>query len=203
MVSHSVRHLNLDEPLPISSHTQFGYNLRVGSLLVHAAKRSRLKANLLDDETRLNALSSESGNGDPPPALEHPVCRHCNTFRKLAFRDGVKCRELCPCDRRSKRRRLHSKQPDRWGLLDAVQVSSQSVHRKDAKGHLLFVYARAGITWCMTCGAFTGTHIKDLGRQCNGMPGTGKATCLRRLRGGLHPVTGNQLEESAERVLID
>ena len=171
---------------------------------MHAAKRSRLKANLEEDQARMQSFSVGEGVGVPLPALEPPICPYCNMFRKLTFRDGVKCRMLCPCDRKSKRRRLNGKQADKWGLFDDIRpIPSESVHRQDAKGHLLFVYARVGITWCMTCGAFTGTHIKHLGRECDGKPGAGKIACLRRLRKGLHPITGQLLDGSAERVAID
>ena len=77
------------------------------------------------------------------------------------------------------------------------------MHKRDAKGNLPFTFARERLTWCMTCGAFTGTHIKDLGRECSGTPGTGKIVVLRRISKRFQPVSGQFLVGSAERVCID
>jgi len=120
----------------------------------------------------------------------------------LIFENGIKGRELCPCDRKAKRRRLTHKQPDEVGAFKLCEVSSASaVHKRDAKGHALFIYAREGLTWCNVCGAFSSTHIKDLGRICEGAPGLGKVVGLRRLRAGCHLATAMQLSGKAERVL--
>ena len=185
--------------ISLDKHSQFR-NLRVGASLVHAAKRSRLEASLSEDVSRFEA---DQCVPEDSPSLGPPVCRVCGTFRKQTFRDEIKCRQLCACDRKAKRRRLSGKQTDRWGYFEDVKATATPVHKKDAKGHLLFIYAKAEISWCINCGAFTGTHLKDLGKQCMGEPGTGKIACLRKLRRGLHPTIGQVLGEAAQRVLVD
>ena len=187
----------------VVNHTQFGEQVRVAISLVLAAKRSRRDRDLQDDAAQLEAFAELGGEGHSGPCLEPPICNQCMMYRKLTFRDGIKCRVLCNCDRRRKRRRLVGKQSDRWGLFDSVQQVAETVHPKDANGHLLFIFKKVGITFCMRCGAFTGTHIKHLGKTCEGAPGTGKAVCLRRMSRGMHPTTGRLLDEPAIRVSVD
>ena len=200
---HSIDLPSFDVVPTVVVHSQV-QNLRVGSSLVHAAKRARLEADMEEDGRRAEASAElDQCMGDASKPFEKPICTQCGTYRKILFREGIQCRELCPCDRRCKRRRLHYKQADKWGLFDTLEAQKVSVHERDAKGHLLFVYKDAGITWCMKCGAFTGTHIKDLGRECSGKPSLGKAACHRKLRRGLHPITGDVLGEAAQRLLVD
>ena len=184
--------------------------MRVANVLLKSVKRGRLQQAEEEDAEKLAAWESidsvgsvgETSDSSNLVTLEQPICSFCLMYRKLAFRDGVKCRELCPCDRKAKRRRLNGKQADKWGLFRQEQ-EAVAVQRHQAKGHLLFIYARAGITWCMSCGAFTSTHVKHLGQNCDGKPGKGKAVVCRRLRRGLHPTKGHSLEEQAVRVTVE
>ena len=82
----------------------------------------RLEAEVEEDARRAEvAAELDQCVGEASPSLEKPICTKCGTYRQLAFRDGTECMELCPCDRVSKRRRLHYKQSDRWGLFDTIE----------------------------------------------------------------------------------
>jgi hypothetical protein len=187
--------------LPFKTHSQYAAfepsRLQVGARLVQEARASRHGENLAEEAIRSTMYPGTEGE------LGKAVCGNCGAFRRLIFRDGIKCRDQCMCDRRAKRRRLGFKQPDVLGAFEADPASRREVHKRDARGHLLFVFPLEGLTWCNLCGAFTNTHLKDLGKECFGEPCKGKHAALSRLRRGLHPITLHHLAGRAERVVVE
>ncbi len=59
-------------------------------------------------------------------------------------------------------------------------------------GHKLSV--TAGLVWCRTCGHHAAVAVRSLARPCKGPASGPYVSRLRRLRAGIHPVTGRALE---------
>ena len=119
------------------------------------------------------AIPSEAAGMMPAKrALEPANCTVCGKYQKLAFKNGIKTRDLCGCAARPKRRPLTYKQPDVAGAFKPFhQAAAETVGREDAYGHVPMIANSMALTWCIKCGSYTNTHIKDLGRVCNGTPG--------------------------------
>ena len=208
---------HLKSTIAARSHSQFLSpeaikNLAVGSRLSASARVKRSIRQVEEDRDRhklFDQVASEIGrplnsaDEQADDRLEPALCKGCNTYRKLTFVEGRKSRIPCACMLRAKRRRLTYKQPDKAGAFDEqVGGSEDLVHRRDAMGHLVMVYESEGLSWCNLCGAFSNTHIKDLGRPCVGIPGPGKKAVLGRLRRGRHPMSNQQFSSAAKRLKL-
>ncbi len=75
------------------------------------------------------------------------------------------------------------------------ETTSAALPRTQTKwgyGHKLSI--TAGVVWCRNCGHHAATAVRSLARPCSGPAKGPYVSRLRRLRAGIHPVSGRKLE---------